>query len=148
MFQCLCASRHLKGQRRVNISWRGHISFFRNPRSTRAAIERQACNFRFYFFFAHSEGGKESEKRRRWEPWGLAERTGSRGGKQLGRRIRWGCGRERPVSAPARRRRGRTERVVHQIFIWASVHSSEPHYESKAAENILEEQLNKNVAYL
>lgn len=43
---------------------------------------------------------------------------------------------------------GRTKRVVNQIFIWASVHSLELHYGTKTAENILEEQLNKNVAYL
>lgn len=34
-------------------------------------------------------------------------------------------------------------RRVHQIFIRASVHSLEAHYGTKAAENILEEQLNK-----
>lgn len=34
-------------------------------------------------------------------------------------------------------------RRVHQIFIRASVHSLEAHYGTKAAENILEEQLNQ-----
>lgn len=32
---------------------------------------------------------------------------------------------------------------MHQIFIRASVHSLEAHYGTKAAENILEEQLNE-----
>lgn len=60
---------------------------------------------------------------------------------QMGTREREAC------FAPVQRW-GRTKRVVHQIFIWASVHSLELHYGTKAAENILEEQLNKNVAYL
>lgn len=32
---------------------------------------------------------------------------------------------------------------MHEIFIRASVHSLEAHYGTKAAENILEEQLNE-----
>lgn len=55
---------------------------------------------------------------------------------------------ERGAFGPLARRWGSAERVVHQIFIRASVHSSELHYGTKAAENILEEQLNKNGAYL
>lgn len=59
-----------------------------------------------------------------------------------------GNARERGACFAPVQRWGRTKRVVHQIFIWASVHSLELHYGTKAAENILEEQLNKNVAYL
>lgn len=43
---------------------------------------------------------------------------------------------------------GRAVRRVHQIFIRASVHSLEAHYGTKAAENILEEQLNKKKKWL
>lgn len=61
--------------------------------------------------------------------------------KQLGCQIKWECNGERLV-LPLQRW-GRAERRVHQIFIRASVHSLEAHYGTKAAENILEEQLNK-----
>lgn len=49
---------------------------------------------------------------------------------------------------PQRNDGGRAKRVVHEIFIRASVHSLELHYRTKAAENILEEQPNKTGAYL
>jgi len=45
-------------------------------------------------------------------------------------------------SAPVQRW-GRAERVLHHIFMWASVHSLELHYGTKAAENVFKEQVNK-----
>lgn len=44
--------------------------------------------------------------------------------------------------------RGAKQRRLHQIFIRASVRSLGAHYRTKAAENILEEPLNKNTGYL
>lgn len=66
------------------------------------------------------------------------------GGKQLGFHIKCEDSRERLVlPLHNEMQEGGGTRRVHQIFIRASVHSLEAHYGTKAAENILEEQLNE-----
>lgn len=91
----------------------------------------------------------EEEEEREWKgerrSRRLTERTESR--ETAGMPDQMGMWEGAACFAPVQRW-GRTKRVVHQIFIRASVHSLELHYETKAAENILEEQLNKMWLYL
>lgn len=113
-------------------------------------ISHQCCRsilklviFDFYTFEEMRRVKKWKERERRTMR--LMERTESRETARMPDQM--GMWEGKACFVPAQRW-GSTKRVVHQIFIWASVHSLELHYGTKAAENILEEQLNKNVAYL
>lgn len=149
MFQHFYDSRHLKGRPRVNFSWRRDVSFalapfwnLKVPQQGFRGTHKPVLSFSFAHLRRWGEWEVEREKTEPWGRW-----RGQRAEETAGVPDQMGMWGGEACFAPVQRW-GRAKRVVHQIFIWASVRSLEMHYGAKAAENILEEQLNKNVAYL
>lgn len=145
MFQCLCDSWHLTGQSRVNSSWSEDARFTRALSGAEKyhSSATHACNSGFLHFWDGRTLNKKEGKKRRGRKRGsgrFMKRTENR--ETAGKPDHMGV-REGEACFALAQWWGRTRRVVHQIFMRASEHSLELHYGTKAAENILEEQLNK-----
>lgn len=129
--QLLTPERSTKGEEDASASRRPPFAF---PNKKKKCLGTESIlMFVFPYSVAHSNRGKggvqEGRRRERGNSWGATSNE-----KRTGRGLFCLC---------ATRWAGGAAWRVHQIFIRASVHSLEAHYGTKAAENILEEQLNK-----